>query len=134
MKRLILTSAAIAAAATLAAPVLACGGEPVPENLPLTGGVKAKLRATFAAAHPGATVAGPRRGAYYGRVDGDLYAVARFDAGRRERTVIFLRHPHGGWRAIHETGGTVCSDYVPGPLIARWSLVHTHGRCFTTPR
>jgi hypothetical protein len=132
MKRPILTSVAIAAATIVAAPVLACGGEPVAENLSLTGGVKAKLRATFASAHPGTVVAGPRTGAYYGRIDGDLYAVARFQADRRERTVIFLRHPNGGWRAIHETGGAVCSDYVPAPLIARWWLVHTHGRCFTT--
>jgi hypothetical protein len=133
MKRPILTSAALAAATIVVAPVLACGGEPVAENLALTGGVKANLRATFAAAHPGTRVAGPRTGAYYGRIDGDLYAVGRFQAGARQRTVIFLRHPHGGWRAVHETGGAVCSDYVPEPLIRQWWLVHTQGRCFATP-
>ena len=128
MKRLLLLSTPFVLAACLAAPVLACGDEPVAENLVVPLRVKAALLLTYAAAQPGAR--GPLPRTFYGRWAGDTYAVARFDVAGRQRTVTFLRHAGQSWRAVHETGGTVCTDHVPLELIRAWWLVHTVGRCF----
>jgi hypothetical protein len=128
MKRLLLISTPIILAACLAAPVLACGDEPMAENLVIAPQVKNALRSTYAAAHPGAR--GPLPGTFYGRRNGDTYAVARFESAGRERTVTFVRLPRHAWRAVHETAGTVCTDHVPLELIRSWWLVHTSGRCF----
>jgi hypothetical protein len=128
MKRLLLISTPFVLAACLAAPVLACGDEPVAENLVIAPRVKAALLATVSATHPGAR--GPLPGTFYGRLNGDTYAVARFELADREQTVTFVRAPRQAWRAVHETAGTVCTDYVPIELIRAWWLVHTSGRCF----
>jgi hypothetical protein len=128
MKRLLLISTPIVLAACLAAPVLACGDEPMAENLVIPLQVKNALRSTYAAAHPGAR--GPLPGTFYGRRNGDTYAVARFESAGRERTVTFVRPSRHAWRAVHETAGTVCTDHVPLELIRSWWLVHTSGRCF----
>ena len=128
MKRLLLITTPFVLAACLAAPVLACGDEPMAENLVIASRVKAALLSTYATAHPGAR--GPLPRTFYGRWAGDSYAVARFDVASRERTVTFLRHAGQSWRAVHETGGTVCTDHVPLELIRTWWLVHTAGRCF----
>lgn len=98
------------------------------ENLVIAPRVKAALLSTVSAVHPGAR--GPLPGTFYGRLNGDTYAVARFDVAGRERTVTFLRQPQAAWRAVHETAGTVCTDHVPLELIRTWWLVHTTGRCF----
>ncbi|MEP6979004.1 MAG: hypothetical protein ABI948_13205 [Thermoleophilia bacterium] len=129
MKRLLLISTPFVLAACLAAPVLACGDEPMAENLVIASRVKDALRSTYADAHPGAR--GPLRGrSFYGRWNGDTYAVARFESGGRERTVTFFHQPGHAWRAVQETAGTVCTDHVPLELIRAWWLVHTTGRCF----
>lgn len=128
MTRLLLSSAPFVLAACLAAPVLACGDEPMPENLVIAPRVKKALRTTYAVSHPGAR--GPLPGTFYGRWLGDTYAVARFDVFGRERTVTFFRQPRQSWRAVHETAGTVCTDHVPLELIRTWWFVHTEGRCF----
>jgi hypothetical protein len=128
MRRLLLISTPFVLAACLAAPVLACGDEPMAENLVIASRVKDALRTTYAAAHPG--VRGPLPGTFYGRWNGDTYAVARFDVAGRERTVTFLRQLGQAWRAVHETSRTVCTDHVPLELIRSWWLVHTTGRCF----
>ena len=128
MKRLLLISTPFVLAACLAAPVLACGDEPMAENLVIASRVKAALLSTYATAHPGAR--GPLPRTFYGRLGGDTYAVARFDVAGRVRTVTFLRHAGESWRAVHETSDTVCTDHVPLELIRSWWLVHTRGRCF----
>ena len=129
MKRLLLITTPFVLAACLAAPVLACGDEPTAENLVIASRVKDALRSTYAAAHPAAR--GPLPGTLYGRWNGATYAVARFEAPGRERTVTFLRSPSRAWRIVHETtSGTVCTDHVPLELIRTWWLVHTAGRCF----
>jgi hypothetical protein len=63
MKRLLLISTPIVLAACLAAPVLACGDEPMAENLVIAPQVKNALRSTYAVAHPGAR--GPLPGTFY---------------------------------------------------------------------
>ena len=131
MKRLLFISTPFVLAACLAAPVLACGDEPMAENLVIASRVKHALRLTYAAAHPGAR--GPLPGTFYGRLNGDTYAVARFESAGRERTVTFFRQPGQAWRAVDETAGTVCTDHVPLELIRAWWLVHTTGRCFAAP-
>ena len=128
MKRLLLISTPFVLAACLAAPVLACGDEPMAENLVIAPGVKSALLSTVSATHPGAR--GPLPGTFYGRWNGDIYAVARFDVSGRQRTVTFLRRPNQAWRDVHETAGTVCTDHVPLELIRTWWLVHTTARCF----
>ena len=128
MKRLLLISTPFVLAACLAAPVLACGDEPMAENLIIAARVKDAIRTTYAAAHPGAR--GPLPGTFYGRWNGDTYAVARFDVAGRERTVTLFHAPGRVWRAVHETAGAVCTDHVPLDLIRAWWLVHTTGRCF----
>ena len=128
MKRLLLITTPFLLAACLAAPVLACGDEPMAENLVIASRVKAALLSTYTTAHPGAR--GPLPRTFYGRLAGDTYAVARFDVAGRERTVTFVRHAGQSWRAVHETAGTVCTDHVPLELIRSWWLAHTAGRCF----
>ena len=128
MRRLLLIATPFVLAACLAAPVLACGDEPMAENLVIGSRVKAALLSTYAVAHPGAR--GPLPRTFYGRLGGDRYAVARFDVAGRVRTVTFLRHTGQNWLAVQETGGTVCTDHVPLELIRSWWLVHTAGRCF----
>ena len=128
MKRLLLITTPFVLAACLAAPVLACGDEPMAENLVIASRVKTALLSTYATAHPSAR--GPLPRTFYGRLGGDTYAVARFDVAGRVRTVTFLRHVGQGWRAVHETTGTVCTDHVPLELIRTWWLVHAGGRCF----
>jgi hypothetical protein len=128
MKRLLLISTPFVLAACLAAPVLACGDEPMVKNLVIASRVKTALLSTYSAAHPGAR--GPLPGTFYGRWNGDAYAVARFELAGRERTVTFLRQPRRAWRAVHETAGTVCTDHVPLELIRTWWLAHKSGRCF----
>jgi hypothetical protein len=127
MTRLLLSSAPFVLAACLAAPVLACD-EPTPENLVIAPRVKDALRSTYSVTHRGAR--GPLPGTFYGRWNGDTYAVARFEVAGRERTVTFLRQPRQAWRPVAETAGTVCTDHVPLELIRTWWLVHTSGRCF----
>ena len=131
MKRLLLISTPFVLAACLATPVLACGDEPMPENLVIAQQVKNALRSTYSVSHPGAR--GPLQGTFYGRWAGNSYAVARFELAGRERTVTFFRHPSQKWRAVHETAETVCTDHVPVDLIRTWWLVHTGGRCFEVP-
>jgi hypothetical protein len=128
MKRLLLITTPFVLAVCLAAPVLACGDEPMAENLVIASRVKTALLSTYSSAHPGAR--GPLPRTFYGRWAGNTYAVARFDVGGRERTVTFLRYEGRGWRAVHETSGTVCTDHVPLELIRAWWLAHTTGRCF----
>jgi hypothetical protein len=128
MKRLLLSSASFVLAASLATPVLACGDEPMPENLVIAPRVKDALHSTYSMTHPGAR--GPLPGTFYGRWSGDTYAVARFEVAGRERTVTFIREPRHAWRAVDETTGAVCTNHVPLELIHAWWLVHTTGRCF----
>ena len=128
MKRLMLITTPFVVAACLAAPVLACGDEPMAENLVIAPRVKVALLSTYATAHPGAR--GPLPRTFYGRWAGDTYAVARFDVAGRERTVTFLRRSGQSWRAVQETAGSVCTDHVPLEVIRTWWLVHTSGRCF----
>jgi hypothetical protein len=133
MKPLVLTIA-IGAAALAATPVFACGGDPTPQNRIAGPSVKAALRAAYTAAHPSMNSSGPVAGrTYYGGFGGDDYAVAKFVRGGHMRTATLMRHPRGGWRLLRESSGAVCSDYVPLPLIQKWSLVHDRGRCFTIP-
>jgi hypothetical protein len=130
MKRLFLIITPFVLAACLAAPVLACGDEPMAENLVIATGVKAALLSTYSTTHPGAR--GPLPRTFYGRWAGDTYAVARFDVAGRERTVTFLRRSGQRWRAVQETAGSVCTDQVPLELIRTWWLVHTGGKCFAS--
>jgi hypothetical protein len=128
MKRLLLISTPLVLAACLAAPVLACGDEPMAENLVIASKVKAALLSTYSVAHPGAR--GPLPRTFYGRWASDTYAVARFDVAGRERTVTFVRHAGQRWRTVQQTAGKVCTDHVPLELIRAWWLAHTGGRCF----
>jgi len=91
MKRLLLISTPFVLAACLAAPVLACGDEPMAENLVIAPQVKVALLSTYSVSHPAAR--GPLPGTFYGRWAGNSYAVARFELAGRERTVTFFEVP-----------------------------------------
>ena len=138
MKKHALIVATIAAA-ICAAPVLACGDEPMAVNLVATPAVKAGLRSAYLRAHPGlapARVAGPAPGrTYYGDHAGTLYAVATFGTGSRPaQPTIFRADAHGRWQVRRQTHGGICTDVVPLELIAVWWLEHWGGRCFVEPR
>jgi hypothetical protein len=121
------------AAATAAAPVLACGGDATAENLVVSQATKAAVDVAYHAAHPQTRVSRAGR-LYYGRFDGDVYVVAPFARSGRTRTAVLMRHPRGAWQLVKETRARVaCNDYVPAPLIEKWSFSHTAGRCFAVP-
>jgi len=122
----------------LAGAALACGGDPMPENLVATQKVKAALHAAYASRHPGSQVAGPVRGrTYYGMVGGDWYAVSTFTlAGRTTKPVILVRHGNrpDRWHVVRETRGAVCGRFVPVSLIGVWHLKQVaHTDCFVEP-
>ena len=117
---------------------LACGGDPMPENLVATAKVKTALHATYASTHRGARVDGPVRGrTYYGTVGGDLYAIATFQiGGRTTKPVILVRHENrpDRWHVARETRGAVCGRFVPVSLIGVWHLKQVaHTDCFVEP-
>jgi hypothetical protein len=131
MKRLLMVGATAAVAAAFAAPVLACGGRWMGQNLVATPKVKAALAGAYAAAHPGATVGAPVPGkTYYGSYSGTRYAVATFGA----YPTIFKTDRHGRWHVRRETHGAICDDVVPIDLLmGHWWLEHSSGRCFVEP-
>ena len=123
-------AAAAVAAGALAAPVLACGPEPMAENLVAYPSVKAALRTAYLRAHPGRHVGQPLLGhTYYGTFVGIRYAVATFGA----HPTIFEADSRGPWHVVRETRGAVCTDDVPLPVIEVWWLEHMRGHCFGEP-
>ena len=129
---------ATVAAAILAAPVLACGDEPMSVNLVATRDVKTALRAAYLRAHrelPPGRVGAPIAGrTYYGWHEGTLYAVATFAvrSGPGHPT-IFSTDRRGRWHVRRQTQGGICTDVVPLDLIKVWWLDHWGGRCFVEP-
>jgi hypothetical protein len=126
------------AAGVLAAPVLACGDEPIAVNLIATPGVKAALRSAYLRANPAlapARVDGPVAGrTYYGDHAGTRYAVATFAVGSAPAyPTIFRTDARGRWHVRRQTHGGICTDVVPLELINVWWLEHWGGRCFVEP-
>lgn len=125
-------------AGVVAAPVLACGDDPMSENLVATPNVKAALRAAYLRAHrelPASRVGAPVAGrTYYGRHAGTLYAVATFAVGTRPtHPTILSTDRRGRWHVRRQTHGGICTDVVPLELIEVWWLEHWGGRCFVEP-
>jgi hypothetical protein len=135
MKIRALTIAAVAAA-ILAAPVLACGDEPIAVNLVATPTVKATLRSAYLEAHPRLApgrVDPPVAGrTYYGDYAGTRYAVATFAVGAGHPT-IFQTDRRGRWHVRRQTHGGICTNVVPIELIRLWWLEHRGGRCYVEP-
>jgi hypothetical protein len=131
MKRLLILGAVGAVAAVVAAPVLACGGGWIGENLVATPKVKTELRAAYLEAYPGARVGAPAAGrTYYGSWDGTRYAVATF--GRYP--TIFRTDRKGVWHVRRETHGGICADVVPVDLLSHhWWLKRYDDRCYVLP-
>jgi hypothetical protein len=120
---------------------LACGGDPMPQNLTIRPAVKADLLAAYVRAHPGldaSRIAGPVRGrTYYGSIDGDRYAVVTFTVDAHLRyPAILERHDNrpDQWHVVRETHGGICGRYVPQPLVQAWGLMQwRHGECYVEP-
>jgi hypothetical protein len=129
---------ALAAAAALAVPVLACGDGWMGENLVTTPQVKAGLRSAYLTAHPTlnpSRVSGPVSGrTYYGSYSGTRYALATFNVGEAQgHPTIFRTDQRGRWHVRQQTRGAVCTNVVPTDLIMVWWLEHAKGRCFVEP-
>jgi hypothetical protein len=130
--------ATMVAAAVLAGPVLACGGDPMAMNLVATPSVKTALRSAYLRAHPGlpaARIGAPVAGrTYYGDRMGTRYAVATFVVGPGPaHPTIFRTDVRGRWHVLRERHGGVCADVVPIELIAIWWLERWDDRCFVLP-
>ena len=127
----------LAAFVLAAGSAFACGDEP-PANLVASPDTKASLRTAYLRAHRAwrpSQVAGPVRGAtYYGSYGGTEFAVATFVTPAAAFPTIFERTPGGGWHAVRDTHGGICTNWVPLELIRAWSLRHWGGRCFVEPR
>jgi hypothetical protein len=125
--------------AALAARALACG-DGMPKNLVAGPRVGAALVDAFVTAHPRLHLAAQdvdrvTGHTYYGTFGGDWYAVATFaTASGTRRPTILMHHPGRKWHVIRQTGGAVCGRYVPGPLLALWSLAPLRGTdCYLEP-
>jgi hypothetical protein len=119
------------AGGVLTPPALACGDSWMAENLRATAVVKSKLRAAYAAAHPGVHVGAPAPGqTYYGMYSGTWYAVATFGS----EPTIFRTDARVRWHVRAETDGRVCTNVVPVELIKVWSLQHDRGGCYRPRR
>jgi hypothetical protein len=130
--------AAALALASVTGTALACGGDPMAENLVAKPAVKAALVTAYAAAHPGRSVAGLEHGrTYYGMVGGDWYAVASYSvSGRATKPVILVRHGNrpDRWHVVRETRGGICGRFVPVSMIGVWHLHHVGSTdCFVEP-
>ena len=138
MKRNAIAVAAALALLSVAGTALACGGNPMPQTRRATPDLGSTMKATFLAAHPGASSVRVTR-AHYGTVMGDWFAVVTFTVdGHRQKPTIFARHHRDGhtgpWYLARQTRGAVCGRYVPVPLIRLWHLdrVH-HTDCYVEP-
>jgi hypothetical protein len=125
-------------AGVIAAPVLACGDEPMSANLVATPQVKAALHAAYLRAHrelPPGRVGAPVAGrTYFGWHEGTLYAVATFAVrSGSDHPTIFSTDRRGRWHVRRQTHGEICTDVVPLELIRVWWLEHWGGRCFVEP-
>jgi len=104
-------------------------------NLAVTPKIKHQLRVAYVAspvlvAHRGrieaALIRGPIKGTiHYGRYRAREYAIADFSIpayGTLYQPEVFSRTIGGRWFDRGESGGMVCSNMVPIPLLNAWKL------------
>src|SRR5664280_615948 len=104
-------------------------------NLAVTPKIKHQLRVAYVAspvlvAHRGrieaALIRGPIKGPiHYGRYRARGYAIANFSIptyGTQYQPEVFSRSIGGRWFDRGESGGMVCSNMVPIPLLNAWKL------------
>ena len=126
-----LVASLIACAFCALAPSLASSSQRAPErarNLPVTPRVKQQLRGAFVANHQEITghIYGPiKRTIRYGRYRNREYALAAFSLpvfGTQGQPEMFTRAVGGRWVDRGASGGAVCSNTWPLPLLKVWGL------------
>lgn len=140
-----LVASLIACAICALAPALASSSQLAPgkaRNLPVTPRIKQQLRAVYVANHryeKAVDLLGPIRGTIrYGTYRAREYALASFSRplfGTQGQPEMFTRSIGGRWFDRGESGGTVCSNTWPLPLLKVWGLsiykdVEVNGRTY----